>query len=280
VKIISFWAYTDGGLNIKAVDFRAPTLLVGLSGAGKSQLLSYLYETYQLLCGDPFSLPDGNYHLRFEHGRVSYEFYATVHEGVLENKRLATTSGQLPSQPLKIKEWSGFVLTAKDITEIRQDRAQKTLEPEQIQEIKGLYQMIFQNIADIQVEERRFKEADMDWMDASCLSDGMLKTLSYLTELVTAPSGSILLIDEFENGLGLNCLSPLLEEILARDDVQVILSSHHPYVINNIPADHWLIISRHQDTIMSRSAKELGIGLTRYDAFFELMNGLFHEEDF
>ena len=102
----------------------------------------------------------------------------------------------------------------------------------------------------------------------------MLKTFYYLTEVILSESGSLLLIDEFENGLGLNCMGPLLEQIVAREDLQLILSSHHPYIINNIPSESWQIITREQSTIHAQSAEEFGIGKTRYDAFFELMNRL------
>lgn len=274
MKIKSFGADTHGGLTIETVDFQSPTLLVGLSGAGKSQLMGCLYETYQLLCGEPFSLPDGSYHLRFEHDETSYEFHANVKAGTAVNKRLVAASGQLPLQTLKIKDWVGYIHTAK----IRQEPLPPAIEPDQIAEIKHLYQFIFQNIDDVQVEHMRFKEMGMDWIEADCLSDGMLKTFCYLTDLVTAPSGSVILIDEFENGLGPNCLGILLDEMLARSDVQLILSSHHPYVINNVPSQNWLVISRHQSTITSRSAAELGVGQTRYDAFFELMNSLSRED--
>ena len=78
------------------------------------------------------------------------------------------------------------------------------------------------------------------------------------------------MIDEFENGLGLNCMGPLLEQIVTREDLQLILSSHHPYIINNIPNEAWQIITSEQSTIHVQSAEEFGIGKTKYDAFFEL----------
>ncbi len=109
------------------------------------------------------------------------------------------------------------------------------------------------------------------------MSDGMLKTLYYLTEFVLSEPGTLLLVDEFENGLGLNCMGPLLEEMMGRDDLQLILSSHHPYVINNVHSHFWRIITRQQDTIEAHTAEELGIGQTECDSFFELINVLSFE---
>jgi len=268
---------------VAAIHFTAPTLLVGLSGAGKSQLLHYLHETCKLLLtNEPVSLPNGEYQLDFEHFGISYQFAAFVEEKRLVKKKLTANGEPVPLQSLKNKELGSHVLLAKNIAEIRHDSLRQLIvqaDAEQLAEVKNLYCFIFQDISDIRFEEMRFKEWESDWIGSDKLSDGMLKTFSYLTELITAPSGSILLIDEFENGLGLNCLSALLEEMLARDDVQLILSSHHPYVINNVPTNCWRIISRKKGTVIARTAAEFGIGQTRYDAFFELMNNLYNEEE-
>jgi hypothetical protein len=51
------------------------------------------------------------------------------------------------------------------------------------------------------------KETVVDrWITQSNLSMGMLKTLAHITEIYLLAEGSILLIDEFENSLGVNCI--------------------------------------------------------------------------
>ena len=114
-------------------------------------------------------------------------------------------------------------------------------------------------------------------MSQQYISDGMFKTLVYLSEVTLCSPGTVLLIDEFENGLGLNCLGIVLEEMMEKNNVQLILTSHHPYIINNIPPQHWTVVMREELMIHSKSAVELGIGETKYDAFFELMNRLEYE---
>ena len=89
------------------------------------------------------------------------------------------------------------------------------------------------------------KEIGVDrWITQSNLSMGMLKTLAHITEIYLLTEGSILLIDEFENSLGVNCIDVVTELLNKRKDIQFIFTSHHPYIINKIPMQHWKIITR------------------------------------
>ena len=46
------------------------------------------------------------------------------------------------------------------------------------------------------------------------------------------PDGSVILIDEFENSLGVNCLDEITEDVVKESRrLQFILTSHHPYII-------------------------------------------------
>lgn len=77
------------------------------------------------------------------------------------------------------------------------------------------------------------------------ISNGMLKTIYYIVELFTMSEDSLVLIDEFENGLGVNCIDLLSELMLSeRNDLQFIITSHHPKIINAIDKDKWRIIDR------------------------------------
>ena len=77
------------------------------------------------------------------------------------------------------------------------------------------------------------------------ISNGMLKTIYYIVELFTMSEDSLVLIDEFENGLGVNCIDILSELMLSeRNDLQFIITSHHPQIINAIDKDKWRIIDR------------------------------------
>lgn len=76
------------------------------------------------------------------------------------------------------------------------------------------------------------------------ISAGMLRTFAHLLEITLAPSGTVIIVDEFENGLGINCLPQMTDHFLRRSDLQFILTSHHPYVINKIPWEYWKLVTR------------------------------------
>ena len=105
------------------------------------------------------------------------------------------------------------------------------------------------------------------------ISNGMLKTIYYLVELFTMSEDSLVLIDEFENGLGVNCIDVLVEMLLfERRDLQFIITSHHPKIIGGIEKNRWRIIDREGFMVMNRSSEEYGIGDSQHDAYFNLIN--------
>ena len=83
-----------------------------------------------------------------------------------------------------------------------------------------------------------------DWILDFHMSAGMLRTFFHLLEIALSPPGAVILVDEFENSLGANCLPPLTDRLLRRTDMQFILTSHHPYIINNIPMRYWKLVTR------------------------------------
>lgn len=105
------------------------------------------------------------------------------------------------------------------------------------------------------------------------ISNGMLKTIYYIVELFTMSEDSLVLIDEFENGLGVNCIDLLSELMLSeRRDLQFIITSHHPKIINAIDKDKWKIIDRDGIVVGNSRSKDYGIGNSQHDAYFNLIN--------
>lgn len=105
------------------------------------------------------------------------------------------------------------------------------------------------------------------------ISNGMLKTIYYIVELMTMSENSLVLIDEFENGLGVNCIDVLAELLLEeRDDLQFIITSHHPKIINQISDTKWRIIERDVNVVKNKSSEEYGISHSRHDAYYNLLN--------
>ncbi|OKZ23645.1 MAG: hypothetical protein BHV77_06685 [Bacteroides sp. 43_108] len=155
----------------------------------------------------------------------------------------------------------------------------------QFEKIKELFMGIFTNIEDIDFSLEplfndtmypvlKIKEKWVDaWIMQDSISSGMFRTLSQITFLVLAQDGDIILIDEFENGLGVNCIDQLADQILDADqDIQVIITSHHPYIINSIPFQKWKVVTRNRCNLKVLTAADLKIGEhSKHDAFMQLV---------
>lgn len=113
------------------------------------------------------------------------------------------------------------------------------------------------------------------------LSSGMRRTLNYLFALTLAPKGSVFLIDEIENSLGVNCLPHIIDVMRERsNELQFILTSHHPYVINNILCKHWKLVMRNGNKVTVRDATDIRALQTKsaHDQFMLLINTPEYEE--
>lgn len=139
---------------------------------------------------------------------------------------------------------------------------------------------LFMEIEDIDVIEDRNRDMYLVSIDVyghrllqHDISNGMLKSIYYIVELYTMPENSLVLIDEFENGLGVNCIDVLSDLILnERNDLQFIITSHHPKIINQIEKNKWKIIERNLETVKNIGSNEFGIGNSQHDAYFNLVN--------
>ena len=119
----------------------------------------------------------------------------------------------------------------------------------------------------------QIKEKGVDkWILQNNISSGMLKTLIYISELYLAPEGTVILIDEFENSLGVNCIDVVTDLLLENKSLQFILTSHHPYIINNIGMEYWKIVTRRGGVVTVRDAKDFNLGKSRHQAFLQLIN--------
>jgi ABC-type Na+ transport system ATPase subunit NatA len=111
------------------------------------------------------------------------------------------------------------------------------------------------------------------WITQSNLSMGMLKTLAHITEIYLLTEGSILLIDEFENSLGVNCIDVVTELLNDRKDIQFIFTSHHPYIINKISMQYWKIITRKGSLVAATDATDYEeLSGSRHKIFTQLLN--------
>ena len=152
--------------------------------------------------------------------------------------------------------------------------------------IKKRYIDIFPQIEDIRMTKDhhstdktkndyilQIKERDVDnWISQDDISSGMLRSLIQICELYLCPEGSLLLMDEFENSLGVNCIDELTNDILnSNRNIQFVLTSHHPYIINNIPYQNWKIVTRKAGKVTIKDAADYRIGESRHDYFMQLL---------
>lgn len=117
------------------------------------------------------------------------------------------------------------------------------------------------------------------WIPHNRMSSGMLRTLIHIAEMYLWIEGTVILIDEFENSLGLNCIDVLTEDLIYDDNhIQFIATSHHPYIINKIPFDYWKIVTRKGGLIKTFDAKEFNMGNSHHDRFMSLINHPFYKQ--
>ena len=121
----------------------------------------------------------------------------------------------------------------------------------------------------IQIKEKNVS----NWIDEFKMSSGMLRTLMHVSELYLCADNTVILIDEFENSLGINCINQVIRSILESErNLQFIITSHHPYIINDMDFSHWKIVTRKGSIVTATDAEKFGIGKSKHQAFTQLAN--------
>ena len=101
----------------------------------------------------------------------------------------------------------------------------------------------------------------------------------HLCRMALWPDGMVILIDEFENSLGVNCLDFVTDDLVGESSRhQFIITSHHPYIVNRIDTRHWKIVVRDGGTVSTKDASEFGLDESRHEAFIKLMNLPLYQE--
>jgi hypothetical protein len=119
-----------------------------------------------------------------------------------------------------------------------------------------------------------------EWVELNELSSGMQKILLMLTDVYMLPGGSVYLVDEYENSLGISTID-FLPSILINEelDKQFIITSHHPYIINSIPIKNWYVFHRDGSNVTIKYGNELveRYGKSKQEAFTKLINDPFYK---
>ena len=125
------------------------------------------------------------------------------------------------------------------------------------------------------------EKASNEWILQPEMSSGMFRTLVHLTELVLAPDKCVVVIDDFESHLGVNCMPDLTDFVMSNaPHFQFLLTSHHPYIINNFPWEKWQLVTRKDgDVRMTNATKIYQLqSASSIDKFIQLINLPEYEE--
>ena len=131
--------------------------------------------------------------------------------------------------------------------------------------------------ADVPVFSIKERGSDK-WIPVDQLSSGMQKVLLILTDIFLIPDGGVYIIDEYENSLGISAIDFFPEFILTLEkNIQFIITSHHPYIINAIPYKNWYLFHRDGMRVSIKYGEELvkRFGTSRQEAFVQLINDPF-----
>lgn len=161
-------------------------------------------------------------------------------------------------------------------------------QPDVFNTIKNHFINVFTQVEDIRLEP--IKESDLPffirntphlqikeknvskWIFHNKISSGMFKTLIQISQLFLCSESTVILIDEFENSLGINCIDTLTENLMYDNrNIQFILTSHHPYIINAIGMEHWKVVSRRGGIISTKDAKDYKLGKSKHESFKQLI---------
>lgn len=85
-----------------------------------------------------------------------------------------------------------------------------------------------------------FMSSNGNKVDAGLLSDGTLRALAIVAALLSAENGSLVIIEEIDNGIHPNRVKDLMErinELAKRRKLSVLITSHNPTLLNASPKE-------------------------------------------
>ena len=94
------------------------------------------------------------------------------------------------------------------------------------------------------------------------------------------PKNSVYLIDEIENSLGIIALPALIDALISNSNrLQLIMTTHHPRVINEMEMKYWRIVKRYNNIVQIKNASEIPEldSTSLLDKFVQLINSEIYE---
>lgn len=156
----------------------------------------------------------------------------------------------------------------------------KETNPSIFERIVDLYQESFPDITNIKVCKCKKTdnytisfETKKTSIEFKNMSSGMQKTFAFLLDLFTVSPDYVFLMDEIENSLGINCIDSVYNCLYSyRDDLQFIITSHHPYIINNVNPLQCQLVHRKDNIVEAYTTEQLKISTDYYEFFDALLN--------
>ena len=120
------------------------------------------------------------------------------------------------------------------------------------------------------------------WIPINEFSSGMKKVLLILSDIFMLPEeGCVYMIDEYENSLGVNAIN-FFPSVLFEGTIesQFLITSHHPYIIGNVPVKDWIVLHRKGNAVHVKQGAELEdrFGKSKQKAYIQLINEPFYVE--
>ena len=78
------------------------------------------------------------------------------------------------------------------------------------------------------------------WCDAPLLSDGTLRVLAVATAALSAPEGSLVVVEEIDNGVHpsrAHLLMQRLREVAVSRRLSIVITTHNPALLDAVPDD-------------------------------------------
>ncbi|OQY43458.1 MAG: hypothetical protein B6247_31665 [Candidatus Parabeggiatoa sp. nov. 2] len=270
---ITRFKFTDKKENwhLEETFFDNLNLLLGISGVGKTKILKALEFVCQVateskckLNGEAweigFKYAGQEYQWKFESSLVKPNFshFAQPKQSSILFEEVVKKEGDKSTTLLKRND-SSFLLNNEEIPALRQNesainllsqietirpihQAFKQQYPDEFDKIKQEFTSIFTTVEDIKVNLTKeaggiyefsvnLKEKTSEkWISQWQMSAGMFRTFAHLIEITMAPE---------------DCMPGLTDFILNKTShLQVILTSHHPYLIRHIHEKRWKLVKR------------------------------------
>lgn len=231
------------------------------------EVIKNIYSSFASILKRSFSYDasDVNY---LKYGIITEHYHDIIssEKNILEKLLLADTNLNIILYAMKEKESSKYKL------------------------FKEFFMNLFNEVEDIDIKDiqhffpkNKFKapifcikeKGVEEWIEFSRLSSGMQKVIIMMSDTLIINNNWIYLIDEYENSLGPKIIDFFYNWIqYAELSNQFFITSHHPFVINNIPIKNWYLCSRGGDNVEFIYGDELEkiIGKSNQSAFTKLMN--------